>query len=236
MHVTELETASMAGASPDQGANEMLGALGKRFVRIVGAIDDIASDVRGYVARPALGGVGFAAPASAGAQREAARSRRITHHHRHGRLALNSSSRRAEFGLDDQSVTVLGQCIADLGELGLLAFALTIQASIGVGDRSMRAVATRLGVEVTFAVAATRRRLVRAILGAEAFHRGPRRDLRTVNRDVCPIEGRAPPCGLTAQRGTCARPRPAAAVPGSSRTPSAPTGSSASSSDKPTVQ
>jgi hypothetical protein len=55
MHVTELETASMAGVSPDQGANEMLGALGKRFVRIVGAIDDIASDVRGYVARPALG-------------------------------------------------------------------------------------------------------------------------------------------------------------------------------------
>jgi hypothetical protein len=44
--------------------------------------------------------------------------------------------------------------------------------------------AVRLAVEVTFAVAAPRRRLVRAILGAEALHRRPSRNLRAVDRKV----------------------------------------------------
>ena len=64
----------------------------------------------------------------------------------------------------------LGQCIADVGELGLLAFALAIEPGLRVGGRSMGGVTARLAVEVTFAVAATRRRLVRTILGAEALH------------------------------------------------------------------
>jgi hypothetical protein len=36
-----------------------------------------------------------------GAERETTRSRRMAHHHRHGCLAFDSSSRRAEFGLDN---------------------------------------------------------------------------------------------------------------------------------------
>src|SRR5262249_45086473 len=42
----------------------------------------------------------------------------------------------------------------------------------------------RLAVEVTLAVATTRRRLVRTILGAEALHRRPRRNLRAIDREV----------------------------------------------------
>src|SRR5262245_39090304 len=48
----------------------------------------------------------------------------------------------------------------------------------------MRIVAAPLALEVTFAIAAARRRLVRAILGAEALHRGPSRNLRAVDREV----------------------------------------------------
>src|SRR5215468_1740336 len=48
----------------------------------------------------------------------------------------------------------------------------------------MRIVAAPLALEVTFAIAAARRRLVRAILGAEALHRGPSRNLRALDREV----------------------------------------------------
>ena len=42
----------------------------------------------------------------------------------------------------------------------------------------MLSATARLVVDVTFAVVASRRRLVRTILGAEALHRGPHRNLR----------------------------------------------------------
>src|SRR5262245_45656829 len=109
-----------------------------------------------------------------GAEREPSRSRRIAHNHRLGRFAFDGSGRRAEFGLDHQTMTVLGQRVADVAELGLLAFALAIEPFLRVAGRSVRMVAACLAMEVTFAVAAARGRLVRAILGAEALHRCPR--------------------------------------------------------------
>src|SRR5215813_5344565 len=48
----------------------------------------------------------------------------------------------------------------------------------------MRIVAAPLALEITFAIAAARRRLVRAVLGAEALHRGPSRNLRAVDQEV----------------------------------------------------
>jgi hypothetical protein len=61
------------------------------------------------------------------------------------------SRRRSELGLDHQPVAVLGQCIADIGELGLLAFALAIELGLRIGGRSVRVVAARLAVEVALA-------------------------------------------------------------------------------------
>jgi hypothetical protein len=45
-----------------------------------------------------------------------------TIHHLCCRLAFDGSRRRAEFGLDHQTITVLGQRVANVAELGLLAF------------------------------------------------------------------------------------------------------------------
>jgi hypothetical protein len=104
-----------------------------------------------------------------GSEGEAARSGRMAHHHRHGCLAFDGSCRRAELGLDHQPVAVLGQRIADVGKLDLLAFALAIEPGCRIGGRSMRVVAARLAVEVALAVAAARRRLVRAVLDPEAL-------------------------------------------------------------------
>jgi hypothetical protein len=77
----------------------------------------------------------------------------MAHHHRHGCLTFDGSRRRAELGLDHQPVAVLGQRVADIGELGLLAFALAIEPGLRIGGRSVRVVAARLAVKVTFAVA-----------------------------------------------------------------------------------
>jgi hypothetical protein len=96
-------------------------------------------------------------------EREPSRSRRIAHDRRLGRLAFEGSCRRAELGLDHYSVTVLAS---------------------RVGSRSVCVGATALAMEVTCAVAATRWRLVRAVLGAEALHRRPCRNLRAVDRAV----------------------------------------------------
>src|SRR5262245_63189016 len=48
----------------------------------------------------------------------------------------------------------------------------------------MRIITAPLALEVTFAVAAARWRLVRAVLGAEALRRDPSRNLRAVDREV----------------------------------------------------
>src|SRR5215472_11478870 len=53
-----------------------------------------------------------------------------------------------ELGRDHQPVVVLGQRVADVGELGLLAFALAIEPGLGVGGRSVRVVAARHGSHV----------------------------------------------------------------------------------------
>jgi hypothetical protein len=84
----------------------------------------------------------------------------MAHDHRLGRFALDGSRRLAELSLHHQTMTVLGQCAADIGELGLLAFALAIEPCLGIGRRSVRIVAARLAMEVTLTVAAARRRLV----------------------------------------------------------------------------
>jgi hypothetical protein len=53
-----------------------------------------------------------------------------------------------------------------MGELFLLAFALSIEPLVGIGGRSVGVVAERLALTVTFAIVATRWRLIRTILGA----------------------------------------------------------------------
>jgi hypothetical protein len=93
------------------------------------------------------------------------------------RDAFDGSRRRAELGLDHQPMTVLGQRVADVGELGLLAFALAIEPGLRVGGRRLHVVAALLAVEVAFAIAAARRGLVRG--GA--------------NDDRAPFAGIAPP-------------------------------------------
>jgi hypothetical protein len=92
----------------------------------------------------------------------------MAHHHRHRRLAFDGSGGRPKFGLHHQPVAVLGQRVADVGKLGLLAFALAIEPGVGVGGRGVRVIAACLAVEVALAVAAARRRFIRAVLGAEA--------------------------------------------------------------------
>jgi hypothetical protein len=66
-------------------------------------------------------------------------------------------------------MTVLGQRVVDVGELGLPAFALAIEPGLRVGGRRVRVVAALLAVEVAFAIAAARRRLVRAPLARKLF-------------------------------------------------------------------
>src|SRR6516165_6605812 len=89
--------------------------------------------------------------------------------------------------------TVLGQGIADVGELCLLA--LAIEPGVGIGGRNVGIVAARLAVEVTFAIATTRRRLTRTVLGAEALHRRPGRNLRSTcvpSTEKCSSDKRPP--------------------------------------------
>jgi hypothetical protein len=62
----------------------------------------------------------------------------MAHDHRLRRLAFDGFRRRAEFGLDHQPVTVLGQRVADVGELGLLAFALAIEPVPIPGEAARR--------------------------------------------------------------------------------------------------
>ena len=94
---------------------------------------------------------------------------------------------------------------------------LRVQLGLGIGGGGVRLIAALLAVEIALAVAAGRRRLARAILGPEALHRGPRRDLRAVHREVLVRQqARAPPCGPEARPETCAQPRPPAAGRGSS--------------------
>jgi hypothetical protein len=55
-----------------------------------------------------------------------------------GRHAFDGPRRRAEFGLDHQAVTGHGQRVANVGELGLLAFGLAIEPRLRIGGRSVR--------------------------------------------------------------------------------------------------
>jgi hypothetical protein len=86
--------------------------------------------------------------------------------------------------LNDEAVAVLGHDVADIGKLRLLAFALLVQLGLGLGRGGMRLVAALLAVEIAPAVAARRRRVARTVLRHEALHRGPRLNLRAVDREV----------------------------------------------------
>src|SRR5580693_8023442 len=79
---------------------------------------------------------------------------------------------------------VLHQNVPQIGELGRLARSLAIQSRIGISDRGVGLVAALLAVEVPFPIAARRRRLAAAVLGAKALHAGPRLDQRAVDREM----------------------------------------------------
>ena len=104
----------------------------------------------------------------------------------HGRslVALGRAVGLAHPAVDQQTVPVLHQGMADEGQLGLLASALAVEPGLGVGGRGVGVVAALLTVEMALAVAARPRRLAAAVLGPEALHGGPSLDQRAVDREV----------------------------------------------------
>src|SRR4030088_828258 len=71
-----------------------------------------------------------------------------------------------------------------LAKLGFLAPSLAIKLRLGIRGRGVRGVAALLAVKIALAIAARAGRIVRTVLRPETLHRGPGRNLRTVDREV----------------------------------------------------
>jgi len=107
-------------------------------------------------------------------------------------LSAPSVSGRSEPGavclgrvrLHDQTVPVLDQGVAHEVELCRLAVALAEQLGVGVGLAFVGVVGALLAMEIAFAIASRSRRIVAAVLGAEALEGGPGFDQRAVDRKV----------------------------------------------------
>ena len=89
--------------------------------------------------------------------------------HRQRRLPLGLAGCLRRVRLHDEAVPVLDQRVAHEVELRRLAVALAEQLGVGVGLAFVRVVGALLAVEIALAVAARSRRLVAAVLGAEAL-------------------------------------------------------------------
>lgn len=82
-----------------------------------------------------------------------------------GRLAFGGAGGLRQAGLDHEPVAVLGERVAHVAELGLLALAFAEQACLRVGDRGVCRVRPLLPVEVDLLVATL-------ALGLGPVHRG----------------------------------------------------------------
>ncbi len=69
------------------------------------------------------------------------------------RLAFCSTCSRGAPGIDDQTVTVFRQGLAGESQLRLVALALFVQPSIGIGGRAMDFVAAFLALEIDLGIA-----------------------------------------------------------------------------------
>ena len=103
-------------------------------------------------------------------------------------LALRRAGGHGGFGIHNQAMAVLHQGVRHETELGLLAFALAVQPSIGVGRRGVGVVAPPLALEIDLnaTAAAWLPVIVRAglRLGAEALLRCPSLYQRAVNAEM----------------------------------------------------
>jgi putative transposase len=158
------------------------GAAVDRRAPVAGVLGDMRCGVALAQGRHERGGI----VGLVGADRDAAVTRsRVGHGQR--RLALGRAGGQGQPRIDRQSVAVLHQHVAKIGQFCRLARPLAVQPRLGVGGRGMRLVAVLLAGKVALAVAPRPRRPAAAMLRAKALHAGPGFDQRA-STEKCPLD------------------------------------------------
>ena len=100
------------------------------------------------------------------------------------RQRLGVAGRPGRHPAHDQPVAVLHQRVPDVAELRRLAASLAVEPRVRVSGAGVGRVRALLALEVPLAVAPRPRRLVTAVLAAEALQAGPGLEQRAVHREV----------------------------------------------------